>query len=111
MDLPESSPPPSPVSDRPVVRLHAPVGAGATHRRRSEPGAAGSGASHLPRANQRTDPANGRSSRLRARPAVRAGHLQAAREPSGSFVHEGNLGTDLRNLQDLSSYAGTVPPN
>ena len=94
------------------VRVQPPTrGAGGTcgARRRGEPGAAGSVAGRLPR-RERPHPADGRSRRVRARPAVRARHLHAAEEPAGARVDARGLRADLRDVQDLPGHAGQVHP-
>ena len=68
------------------------------------------GAGRLP-GDQRPHAADGRPGRLRARPALRPGHLHAAEEPAGAPVDARDLRADLRDLQDLSDHAGQVHPD
>jgi len=46
---------------------------------------------------------------LHLRPSVRPGDLFAPEKSAGAPVHARNFGPDLRNLQNLSHYAGQVP--
>ncbi len=60
---------------------------------------------------ERTDPPPRGARRLRAGPRLRARHLQAHRGPARPLVDAGDLGADLRDLQDVSRHAGQVPPH
>ena len=53
-------------------------------------------------------PADDRPRRLGARHALRAGHPEPAEEPAGAPLDAGDLGADLRDLQDLPADAGQV---
>ena len=77
-------------------------------RRRSEPGAARPEHRALPR-HRRSHAAARRPGGLRARARLRPGHLLAAQEHGGSRVDAGDLGADLRDLQDVPAAAGQVP--
>src|ERR1700730_16605923 len=55
-------------------------------------------------------PAANRNPVLHFRPRLRLGYLHAAQEPAGTPGDAGDLGADLRDLQDLSGDAGQVHP-
>src|ERR1039457_7607768 len=85
-------------SDEPAL---ARVGTNGTGRR-SESGAAGPGPGNLSRRHQRPYSAHVRACDMRAGPVVWFTHLFAASETPGAPLHARDLGTDLRDLQNLS---------
>ena len=86
-----------------------PAGSPSPRRGRSEPRAAGPRAGRVS-GHQRPDAAHGRPRRVRPRPGVRARDLRAAQEPAGAPLDAGDLGADLRDVQDVSDHAGQVHP-
>ena len=80
----------------------------ARNGRRSQPQAPRSVHRLVP-GHERPQPAVDRHPVLHFRAAVRAGAVHAAQEPAGAPRHARNVGTDLRDLQDLPGDAGQVP--
>jgi hypothetical protein len=85
------------------------AGSPSPRRGRSEPRAAGPRAGRFP-GHQRPDAPHRRPRGVPPRSGVRARDLRAAQEPARAPLDAGDLGADLRDVQDLPRDAGQVHP-